>query len=105
MDGLKATACRLFYLGKCATPPASKGAPNQKHDDSANGRSNETGTFTCLVPAERLAQERGEECSDDAENCSQNEATGFITGVISFASTPAMKPISTVHMIRHAGFH
>ena len=62
-----------FSLGKGAALPASDSSPNQKHDDRPNGRTDETSTLACLIPAESLAQIRGDECANNPQNCAKLE--------------------------------
>ena len=54
-----------FLLGKGAALPASDSSPNQEHDDRPNGRTDETSTLACLIPAESLAQIGGDECANN----------------------------------------
>ena len=68
----------VSVLGKGAPLPASNGAPNKKHDDRPNGRTNKTSTLSCAIPAESLPQKACDECSHDAQNCGQDETTRLV---------------------------
>jgi hypothetical protein len=80
--------------------PANSRAPNNKHDDCPNGRTDQTSTLARTVPSESLTQKSRYECAYDAQQSCQDKATWLvISGMMSFASTPATKPIRIVHKI------
>lgn len=58
--------CRLAKSRDCCRLPRGKDSPDDQYYDGAHDGSYETGAFTGLVPAERLAKISGDERSRDA---------------------------------------
>ena len=87
-------------LSKGAPLPPSNGAPNQKHDDCPHGCTYKAGAFARAIPAESLSQIGRHESSHNAKDSGEDEPLGSLSpGVMSFANTPAIKPIKIVHKI------
>src|SRR6516162_6340320 len=49
-------------------------SPDHKHDHGADDRANEACSFTSMIPADRLAEESGDERPDNSQYRGQDEA-------------------------------
>src|SRR5215207_2477473 len=61
----------------CSPAPGHR-APDEKHDDGADHRAEQTGALAGSVPAERLTKIRGNEGADDPEYRRQDEARRLV---------------------------
>src|SRR5690242_9719342 len=53
---------------------AGEHPPDYKHDDGAHDGSDEPGTLAGMIPADRLSQESGDECTRNSEQRRQDKA-------------------------------
>jgi hypothetical protein len=71
--------------------------PDEQHHDGANRRSDKTRTLIEPVPANRLADEGGQESADDAEDRRQDESLRLLgPGARKRVISPATKPITII---------
>lgn len=84
----------------CLGAAAAHHRPAHQNDHGTDDRADQSRTFAGPIPSQCLAQERGYEGADDAEDCSEYEAAGsFEPGDKNFAMMPATKPMMIVQTI------
>jgi hypothetical protein len=70
-----------------------------KHNYRANHGTNQTSTFTKVIPSDRLTEPRYE-CANNPENRRPDETDRLVVAsMINFAISPAMNPIMIVQII------
>ena len=71
--------------------------PDEEYDDRAHDRAEKAGALVWAVPADGLADKRGDECAGDAEERCENKARRIVwAGARKRAMTPATKPIMMI---------